>query len=61
MTAALTIVVWAANGTTGRYSKTLQLINNRGATILTFLIVFLIQKSHAKDSKGIHLKLTTKP
>ncbi|WCT13453.1 low affinity iron permease family protein [Mucilaginibacter jinjuensis] len=55
--AALTIIVWAAAGPVAHYSETWQLIINTGTTIVTFLMVFLIQKSQNKDSKAIHLKL----
>src|SRR6201999_262235 len=55
--AAATVVVWAATGPFCHYSETWQLIINTGTTIITFLMVFLIQKSQNKDSKAIHLKL----
>lgn len=55
--AALTIIIWAATGPVAHYSETWQLIINTGTTIITFLMVFLIQKSQNKDSKAIHLKL----
>jgi len=55
--AAATIVVWAVTGPVFHYSETWQLIINTGTTIITFLMVFLIQKSQNKDSKAIHLKL----
>ncbi|WP_121810336.1 low affinity iron permease family protein [Mucilaginibacter kameinonensis] len=51
------VVVWAASGPVAKYSQTWQLIINTGTTIITFLMVFLIQKSQNKDSKAIHLKL----
>jgi low affinity Fe/Cu permease len=51
------IVIWAVTGPVFRYSETWQLIINTGTTIVTFLMVFLIQKSQNKDSKAIHLKL----
>lgn len=51
------VVVWAATGPVAGYSQTWQLIINTGTTIITFLMVFLIQKSQNKDSKAIHLKL----
>ncbi len=53
----LVVVVWAATGPIAHYSETWQLIINTGTTIVTFLMVFLIQKSQNKDSKAIHLKL----
>ncbi|MES2275205.1 MAG: low affinity iron permease family protein [Bacteroidota bacterium] len=55
--AVVTIVVWAATGPVFHYSPTWQLIINTGTTIITFLMVFLIQKAQNKDSKAIHLKL----
>jgi low affinity Fe/Cu permease len=51
------IVVWLVSGPIFKYSDTWQLIINTGTTIVTFLMVFLIQKSQNKDSKAIHLKL----
>ncbi|HIC8644433.1 TPA: low affinity iron permease family protein [Elizabethkingia meningoseptica] len=54
---ALTIViVWLISGPFFNYSETWQLIINTGTTIITFLMVFLIQKSQNKDSKAIQLK-----
>lgn len=57
ITAIAVIVVWGVTGPLARYSDTWQLIINTGTTIVTFLMVFLIQKSQNKDSKAIHLKL----
>ncbi|SDD22369.1 Low affinity Fe/Cu permease [Mucilaginibacter pineti] len=51
------ILVWGITGPVFKYSDTWQLIINTGTTIVTFLMVFLIQKSQNKDSKAIHLKL----
>jgi low affinity Fe/Cu permease len=51
------IIVWLISGPIFKYSDTWQLIINTGTTIVTFLMVFLIQKSQNKDSKAIHLKL----
>jgi low affinity Fe/Cu permease len=51
------IVVWAAVGPVFHYSDTWQLVINTGTTIITFLMVFLIQRSQNKDSLAIHLKL----
>ncbi|MGF7039335.1 low affinity iron permease family protein [Mucilaginibacter lappiensis] len=51
------IVIWLITGPIFKYSDTWQLIINTGTTIITFLMVFLIQKSQNKDSKAIHLKL----
>ncbi|PTR01333.1 low affinity Fe/Cu permease [Mucilaginibacter yixingensis] len=55
--AAGVILVWIVTGPIFHYSDTWQLIINTGTTIITFLMVFLIQKSQNKDSKAIHLKL----
>src|SRR6201991_2721469 len=51
------IIVWAVTGPLFKYSDTWQLVINTGTTIITFLMVFLIQKTQNKDSKAIHLKL----
>jgi low affinity Fe/Cu permease len=51
------IITWLISGPVFHYSDTWQLIINTGTTIVTFLMVFLIQKSQNKDSKAIHLKL----
>ena len=56
--AAATIVfLWAVTGPIFDYSQTWQLVINTGTTIITFLMVFLIQKSQNKDGKAIQLKL----
>lgn len=55
--AVVVILVWIVTGPIFKYSDTWQLIINTGTTIVTFLMVFLIQKSQNKDSKAIHLKL----
>lgn len=55
--AALTIIIWAVTGPVFHYSETWQLVINTGTTIITFLMVFLIQKAQNKDSKAVHLKL----
>jgi low affinity Fe/Cu permease len=55
---ALAIVaVWALIGPVFRFSDTWQLVINTGTTIITFLMVFLIQRTQNKDSLAIHLKL----
>jgi low affinity Fe/Cu permease len=51
------IVVWAALGPVFQYSDTWQLVINTGTTIVTFLMVFLIQRAQNKDSKAISIKL----
>jgi len=48
------IIIWLVSGPVFKYSDTWQLIINTGTTIVTFLMVFLIQKSQNKDSKAIH-------
>lgn len=55
--ATLVLVVWAASGPIFDYSDTWQLIINTGTTIVTFLMVFLIQNTQNRDAKAIHLKL----
>lgn len=51
------VIVWLICGPLFHYSDTWQLVINTGTTIITFLMVFLIQKSQNKDSKAIQLKL----
>ena len=51
------IIIWAATGPMFHYSDTWQLIINTGTTIVTFLMVFLIQNTQNRDSKAVHLKL----
>jgi len=51
------ILVWVVTGPLFRFSDTWQLVINTGTTIVTFLMVFLIQRSQNKDSLAIHLKL----
>jgi low affinity Fe/Cu permease len=55
--AAAVIVVWALLGPLFNYSATWQLVINTGTTIVTFLMVFLIQRSQNKDALAIHVKL----
>src|SRR5215475_8779955 len=55
--ALATIVVWGATGPVFGFSDTWQLVINTGTTIITFLMVFLIQRSPNKDSHALHLKL----
>ena len=55
--ALLIIVVWAITGPAFDYSDTWQLIINTGTTIVTFLMVFLIQNTQNRDAKAVHLKL----
>lgn len=51
------IIIWAVSGPIFGYSDTWQLVINTGTTIITFLMVFVIQQSQNKDSIAIHLKL----
>ena len=55
--AAALVVVWAATGRYFHYSDTWQLVINTGTTIVTFLMVFLMQNTQNRDTKAIHLKL----
>src|SRR4051794_1808007 len=57
ITAALVIVVWLITGPLFHYSDTWQLVINTGTTIVTFLMVFLIQRAQNKDALAIQLKL----
>jgi low affinity Fe/Cu permease len=57
VSAAAAIVVWAASGWYFDFSDTWQLIINTSTTILTFLVVFLIQNTQNRDAKAVHLKL----
>jgi low affinity Fe/Cu permease len=52
-----TVVIWGITGPLFDFSDTWQLVINTGTTIITFLMVFLIQRSQNKDSLAIHLKL----
>ena len=51
------VLIWALTGPLFHYSETWQLVINTGTTIITFLMVFLIQKAQNKDSLAIQLKL----
>lgn len=51
------IIIWAVTGPIFGYSDTWQLVINTGTTIITFLMVFIIQQSQNKDTVAIHLKL----
>jgi low affinity Fe/Cu permease len=51
------IIIWLVTGPVFKYSDTWQLVINTGTTVVTFLMVFLIQKSQNKGSKAIHLKM----
>ena len=55
--AVLVILVWGITGPIFHFSDTWQLVINTGTTIVTFLMVFLIQRAQNKDALAIHLKL----
>lgn len=55
--ALLVIVIWGVLGPYFRYSDTWQLVINTATTIVTFLMVFLIQNTQNRDARAIHLKL----
>jgi low affinity Fe/Cu permease len=55
--AVLVILVWVLTGPTFHFSDTWQLIINTATTIVTFLMVFLIQNTQNRDAKAMHLKL----
>ncbi|HEX5175559.1 MAG TPA: low affinity iron permease family protein [Chthoniobacteraceae bacterium] len=55
--AILIVVVWALTGPLFGFSDTWQLVINTGTTIVTFLMVFLIQSTQNRDAKAVHLKL----
>jgi low affinity Fe/Cu permease len=57
MLAVVAIVVWAATGPMFGYSDTWQLVINTATTVVTFLMVFLIQNTQNRDARAIHLKL----
>lgn len=55
--AIIIVTTWAFSGPYFSYSDTWQLVINTGTTILTFLIIFLVQNTQNRDAKAIHLKL----
>ncbi|GAB2519407.1 low affinity iron permease family protein [Spirosoma aerophilum] len=55
--AFFTVIIWAVTGPLFHYSENWQLVINTGTTIVTFLMVFLIQKAQNKDSMSVQLKL----
>jgi low affinity Fe/Cu permease len=57
MIAAGVVIVWAVTGPLFHFSDTWQLVINTGTTIITFLMVFLIQNSQNRDSAAIQVKL----
>ncbi len=57
LAAFLIVIVWGASGPVFHFSDTWQLVINTGTTIITFLMVFLIQNTQNRDAKAMHLKL----
>ena len=57
LAALLIIALWLVSGPYFHYSDTWQLIINTGTTVVTFLVVFLIQNTQNRDARAIHLKL----
>jgi low affinity Fe/Cu permease len=55
--AVLVIIVWAVTGPIFRFSDSWQLVINTGTTIVTFLMVFVIQNTQNRDARALHLKL----
>jgi len=55
--AVLVVVAWAATGPVFGWSDTWQLVINTGTTIVTFLMVFLIQSTQSRDTRALHLKV----
>src|SRR6478736_8097209 len=55
--AAAIVILWAVTGPLFDYSETWQLVINTGTTIITFLMVFVIQQSQNKDTVALHLTL----
>jgi len=58
VTAVLIVVVWALSGPLFNYSDSWQLVINTGTTIVTFLMVFLIQNTQNRDGKALQVKLS---
>ena len=57
VTAVLAVLMWGLLGPHYHYSDTWQLVINTGTTIVTFLMVFLIQNTQNRDARALHLKL----
>jgi low affinity Fe/Cu permease len=57
ITAVTVIIIWAITGPIFQFSDTWQLVINTGTTIITFLMVFLIQNSQNRDAKAVQIKL----
>jgi low affinity Fe/Cu permease len=56
-TAVAVLILWGLTGSYFHYSDTWQLVINTGTSVITFLVVFLIQNTQNRDAKAIHLKL----
>ena len=56
-TALMTVVIWSACGPACKFSETWQIVINTATTIITFLMVFLIQRTQNKDVTALHAKL----
>jgi low affinity Fe/Cu permease len=57
ITAVTALLIWAVSGPFFGFSNTWQLVVNTGTTVVTFLMVFLIQNTQNRDSEAMHLKL----
>src|SRR4051794_20532886 len=57
LSAFAVVLIWAGSGPFFHYSDNWQLVINTGTTIVTFLMVFLIQNAQNRESKAVHLKL----
>ena len=57
LTASVLVIVWACLGPVFKYSDTWQLVINTSTTIITFLMVFVIQNTQNKDTTALHLKI----
>lgn len=57
MMALLVVIIWGLSGPIFHYSENWQLVINTGTTIITFLMIFVIQQSQNKDTMAVHLKL----
>lgn len=57
LTAILVVIIWGISGPFFHYSEVWQLVINTGTTIVTFLMMFVIQQSQNKDTMALHLKL----
>jgi low affinity Fe/Cu permease len=58
MLAFATVVIWAVTGPLSQYSDTWQLVINTGTTVITFLMVFLIQNTQNRDTLALQVKLS---